>query len=56
MFACGSINSDISLHTKHRPLSSLSTVSRSPVFSPRGQPESYGLSISFPPCCFCPWN
>lgn len=43
MFACDSRNSNISLHS---PLSRLSAVSRSPVFSPRGQPESCGLSIS----------
>lgn len=43
MFACDSRNSNISLHS---PLSRLSAVSRSPVFSPRGQPESCGLFIS----------
>lgn len=43
MFACDSRNSNISLHS---PLSRLSTVSCSPVFIPRGQPESCGLFIS----------
>lgn len=46
MFACDSINSSISLHSKQRPLWRLSTVSCSPVCSSRGQPESCGLSIS----------